>query len=230
MKTIGLVGGMTPESTRAYYDRLIRSARTPGADPLRNPEIIIYSLDLSEVVRLQREADRGAVVDHLSGYVERLRLAGAEIGALTANTPHAYLDELEAATSLPLVSIVTATRDAAVALGVQHALLLGTGRTLAAPMYPEQFAEIGIRIALPNEQDREFLDHTIYGELALGEVRPEVRQRYLEICRTHIDRDGIDAVILGCTEIPLVIAPDDLPIEVLDTTEIHVAAILAAAG
>jgi aspartate racemase len=230
MKTIGLVGGMTPESTGIYYRLLIRGARKPDGDPLQNPEIVIYSLNLTELVRLQSSGERGDVVRHLAGILERLRLAGAELGALTANTPHTYLDELRAATALPLVSIVTATRDAAADRGLHRALLLGTRRTMEAEMYPRECGEAGIEIVLPDSDDREFLDHTIYGDLALGRVTPEVRQRFLDLCERHISEDGIDSVILGCTEIPLVIKGDDLAIHVLDTTEIHVAAILAAAS
>lgn len=230
MKTIGLVGGMTPESTAIYYKLLIQGARKPGADPLRNPEIIIYSLNLAEVVRLQRAGERSDVVRYLAAILERLRRAGAEVGALTANTPHAYLAELRAESSLPLVSIVTATRDAAADLGLQRALLLGTRTTMEAEMYPGEFTDAGIGIVLPNSDDREFLDHTIYGDLALGKVTPEVRRRFLDICTRHISEGGVDSVILGCTEIPLVISGDDLPIQVLDTTRIHVAAILAAAS
>jgi aspartate racemase len=226
MKTIGLVGGMTPESTKVYYDLLIRGARKSGGNPLRNPEILIFSLDLAELVRIQRGGERREVVEFLTALLERLRLAGAEIGALTANTPHAYLDEIRAETSLPLVSIISATRDAAVDRGLERALLLGTRTTIEAEMYPREFADTGIRVVLPGEEDREFLDQTIYNDLALGHVS----QRYHHICAKHIESDGIDSVILGCTELPLVISSDDLSIEVLDTTEIHVAAILAAAS
>jgi aspartate racemase len=220
MKTIGLVGGMTPESTKVYYESLIQGARQPDGDPLRNPEILIYSLNLTELVQIQRTGDRRAVVEYLTGILERLRLAGAEVGALTANTPHAYLDEIRAETSLPLVSIVT----------LERALLLGTRTTIEAEMYPREFVEAGIRVVLPGDDDREFLDHTIYNDLAIGHVTPEVRQRYHDICTKHIESDGIDSVILGCTELPLVISSDDLSIQVLDTTKIHVSAILTAAS
>ena len=230
MKTIGLVGGMTPESTRIYYDLLIQGAREPGGDPLRNPEIVILSLNLTEVVRRQRHGTRTEVVAYLSGILERLASAGAEVGALTANTPHAYLDELRAASSLPLVSIVTATRDAALEQGLKKALLLGTRVTVEADMYPREFADAGLEIVVPAEGHREFLDDVIYGELAIGLVRPEVRTRVLDICAKHIQEDHIDSVILGCTELPLVISDDDLSIAVLDTTKIHVGAILAAAS
>ncbi len=230
MRTIGLVGGMTPESTGIYYRLLIQGARKPAGDPLENPEVVIYSLNLTEVVQLQRLGDRREVAAYLATILERLRSAGAEVGALTANTPHVYLDEIRAETALPLVSIVSATRDAARDGGLRRALLLGTRTTMEAEMYPHEFAEAGIEIVLPDQEDREFLDHTIYGELALGKVRPLVRQRTHDICTRHIEEDGVDCVILGCTELPLVISRDDFSIEVLDTTEIHVKAILAAAS
>jgi aspartate racemase len=229
MKTIGLVGGMTPESTKVYYELLIGGARKSGGDPLSNPVIVIYSLDLAEVVRMQRLGERRKVVAHLAEVLDRLRLAGAEVGALTANTPHVYLDELRAGTSLAMVSIVTATRDAALARGLERALLLGTRTTVEAEMYPREFADAGIHVVLPGEDDRVFLDEVIYGDLALGVTKPKVRRRFLDICASHIENDGVDSVILGCTEIPLVISGDDLPIEVLDTTVIHAEAILATA-
>ena len=230
MKTIGLVGGMTPESTKVYYELLIEGARQPGGDPLRNPEILIYSLNLAELVQLQRTGDRQKVGRYLAGILERLRLVGAEVGALTANTPHVYLEEIRAGTSLPLVSIVTATRNAAADRGLESALLLGTRTTIEAEMYPRDLAGAGIQVVLPDDSERQFLEHTIYNELAIGQVTPEVRQRYHDICARHIEEHGVDSVILGCTELPLVISSDDLSIQVLDTTEIHVAAILAAAA
>lgn len=230
MKTIGLIGGTTPESTGIYYTQLIRGARRPGGDPLRNPVILIYSLDLAELVAIQRSGDREATATYLADRFERLRVAGAEIGALTANTPHAYLEGIRGRTSLPLVSIVSATRDAAVERAIRRPLLLGTSTTLQAPMYPEELAEAAVDLVLPDGGEREFLDRIIYNDLAVGRVSPEARRRCLEICTRHIDSDGVDAVILGCTELPLVISPEDLPVAVLDTTEIHVAAILAAAS
>lgn len=230
MKTTGLVGGMTPESTKVYYEGLIQGARQPDGDPLRNPEILIYSLNLTELVQIQRTGDRERVAQYLAAVLERLRLAGAEVGALTANTPHAYFDEIRRETSLPLVSIVTATTKATADKGLEHALLLGTRTTMESKMYPREFAEAGIRIVLPSEEDREFLEKTIYNDLAIGRVTPEVRQRYHDICTKHIEENGIDSIILGCTELPLVISNGDFSIEVFDTTIIHIDAILTAAS
>ena len=229
MKTIGLIGGTTPESTRIYYELLIEGARQPGGDPLENPEIVIYSINLTELVQIQRTGERRDVVRFLARVAERLEAAGAEVAALTANTPHAYLEELRAESPLPFVSIVTATRDAAAERGLKKALLLGTRTTVEAEMYPSEFAESEIEIVRPDEPERQFLDETIYNDLALGRVTPEIRQRYLDVCSRHIEEDGIDSVILGCTEIPLVISQDDLEIPVLDTTVTHAAAILEAA-
>jgi len=229
MKTIGLVGGTTPESTRVYYDLLIRGARQPGGDPLHNPAIIIYSIDLAELVHLQRTGDREGVARFLADILERLRVAGAEIGAFTANTPHAYLEDVRSATSLPLVSIVTATRKVAAERALERALLLGTRTTVEAAMYPRELAAAGIDVVLPDESEREFLDDIIYGDLAVGRISQPIRQRCLDICTRFINEEGVDSVILGCTELPLVISSEELPVEVLDTTVIHAAAILAAA-
>jgi aspartate/glutamate racemase len=158
-KNAGLQPGV--ESTRVCYDLLIQGARQPGGDPLENPEIVIYSLNLTEVVQLQRT---------------------------------------------------------------------GTRVTMEAGMYPGEFSEAEIEIVIPVDGDRGFLDDVIYGELALGIVQPQVRQRILDICAKHIQEDQIDAVILGCTELPLVISGNDLSIAVVDTTVAHVEAILASAS
>lgn len=228
MRTIGLVGGMTPESTKEYYERIIARARERrrDPDPLRNPVVVVYSLDLAELAAHQRAGDTGEVVELLVDAVERLRAAGAEVGALTANTPHAYLAEVVRRTALPLVSIVDATRDAAAAIGARRVLLLGTGTTMGSQMYPESFEEAGIDVVVPDDEDRAFLDRVIYGELAVGTVRPEVRRRCLGICGGAIEADGVEAVILGCTELPLVLGDGDLPVPLLDTVAIHVEAIL----
>lgn len=228
MRTIGLVGGMTPESTKEYYERLIQRARERRSDPdpLRNPVIVVYSLDLAEVVTPQRAGRTAEVAAMLADALERLRAAGAELGAFTANTPHAYLDEVMPRTSLPLVSIVDATREAAAALGVARVMLLGTSTTLEARMYPEGLAAAGIEVVVPDQVDREFLDRAIYGELSLGRVTPEVRRRCLDICTGAIRDHGVEAVILGCTELPLVLGDGDLPVPLLDTVKFHVEAIL----
>ena len=231
MKTIGLVGGMTPESTKVYYEMLIRARESLAADPLRNPEILIYSLNLTELVHLQREGEPAG-----GRRVSRRHSRAPALGRRRGRGPDRQHPSR--------LSGRAPGRD--LASPGEHRfrhkgrrLRQEVSRTHSSwepepPWRPKctrrEFAEAGIEIALPDEDDREFLDQTIYNELALGRVSPEVRQRFLGICTTHIERDGIDSVILGCTEIPLVISSNDLPIQVLDTTEIHVGAILAAAS
>ena len=230
MKKIGLVGGMTPESTTAYYQLLIDLGRKSWDDPLHNPVVLIYSIDLAEIVAHQNVGDSDRVVYVLVDALERLRAAGAEIGALTANTPHVFFDRIRAGTALPLISIVDTALARARDLGVRRALLLGTKATMEGPMYPEAFAAASIEIVLPDEDDRSFINASIYSDLAAGVVTAELRDRYLGICRSRLERDDIDAVILGCTEIPLVLQPDDLSIPLIDTARCHAEALFSAAA
>lgn len=229
MRKIGLVGGMTPESTTAYYQRLIDLGRERWDDPVHNPVVLIYSIDLAEMVAHQDVGDGDKVVDLLADVLEKLRRAGAEVGALTANTPHIFFERIRAATTLPLISIVDTTLESARNLGAGRALLLGTKATMEGPMYPDAFASEGIEIVTPTVDDREFINHSIYVDLAAGNVTPELRRRYQEICHRQVEDNGVEAVILGCTEIPLVLSADDCPVPLIDTARCHAEALFAHA-
>lgn len=229
MKKIGLVGGMTPESTRAYYEMIIGLGRERFSNPLRNPVVLIYSLDLSEIAAHQNVGEEDRVVEILVDVLERLRVAGAEIGALTANTPHVFFDRIAAGTSLPMMSIVHATFERAKDLGVSRVLVLGTNATMEASMYPEAFTAGGIDVVIPDEDERRFINASIYEDLALGRVTAETRETYLEICRRRVENDGVDAVILACTEIPLVLKVDDLLVPLIDTAQCHAEALFLTA-
>jgi aspartate racemase len=229
MRKIGLVGGMTPESTTAYYQMIINLGRQRWDDPLHNPVVLIYSIDLAEIVAHQDVGDEDQVVEILVDALEKLRGAGAEVGALTANTPHIFFDRLQSRTALPLVNIVDVTLERTRDLGVRRALLLGTGATMEGSMYPEAFTAAGIEIVIPEEEERRFINRSIYEDLAAGKVTPELRETYLGICRRQIEADGVDAVILACTEIPLVLTAEDLPVPVIDTVRCHAEALFARA-
>jgi aspartate racemase len=230
MKRIGLAGGMTPESTKFYYETIIDCGREITEDPLLNPIVLIYSINLAEMVRFQNAGHTEGVVKLLSGVFAALQQAGAEIGALTANTPHVYFDAIAARTTLPLISILDSTFAQAQRLNCRRVLLLGTAITMDSPMYPEHFDAGGIEIIVPEPDEREFISRSIYGELSLGKVSKETRDSYLRICRRHLERGDIDAVILGCTEIPLVLAEGDLPVPLIDTARVHARAIFDAAA
>jgi len=230
MKRIGLVGGLTPESTVEYYRAIVELNRKQATSPLSNPEIVIYSVNLAEIVRAQAEGREEQLVEILLTALEGLRLAGAEIGALTANTPHLYFDRLVARTSLPLVSILDAAYEKAVSLGCRRVLLLGTARTMDSPMYPKRFAAGSIEVVVPDEREREFVDRTIYGELAIGLTKPETRRAFVEICERHVKHDKVDGVVLGCTEIPLLLKEGDVSVPLVDTTRVHAEAVFTAAS
>jgi aspartate racemase len=141
-----------------------------------------------------------------------------------------YFDRIAAGTRLPLVSIVDIARERARELGVRRALLLGTNATMTAAMYPEAFTEEGIDIVVPNEEERQFLNRSIYEDLAVGAVTAELRGRFLDLCRRHLDDSGVDAILMACTEIPLVLKDGDLPVPLIDTARCHAEAIFRRAG
>ncbi len=230
MKRIGLAGGMTPESTKFYYETIIDCGRQITEDPLRNPVVLIYSINLAEMVRFQNDGKTKEVVKLLSGVFAALQEAGAEIGALTANTPHVHFDSIAATTTLPLISILDSTFAQAQKLNCRRVLLLGTAITMDSPMYPERFDAGGIEIVVPEPDERKFISRSIYEELSLGKVSEETRESYLRICRRHLELSDVDAVILGCTEIPLVLAEGDLPVPLIDTARVHARAIFDAAA
>ncbi|MBW2459428.1 MAG: aspartate/glutamate racemase family protein, partial [Deltaproteobacteria bacterium] len=143
MRPIGLLGGTTPESTKAYYQALMDLGREVLPGPLNNPVVLIYSINLAEVVKLKEAERPDLVVEMMVDVFERLRVAGAEVGALTANTPHVFFDRISSGTSLPLVSILDAAFGRAKELGCAKVLLLGTNTTMTSDMYPERFARGG---------------------------------------------------------------------------------------
>jgi aspartate racemase len=221
MKTLGLVGGTGPESTIEYYRLLVAKYREQADG--NSPPLVINSVNLKNMIEWMTAGELAKVTDYLSDAIDKLRLAGADLAALTANTPHIVFDELQARSALPLISIVEATCDKVQELNLKTVALFGTRFTMQAPFYPTVFSRSDVKLVLPNDEEQHYIHEIYMGELLKDVFRPETRARLLAIADEMRERDQIEAVILGGTELPLVLRDEQhngMPL--LDTTRIHV--------
>jgi aspartate racemase len=221
MKTLGLVGGTGPESTIEYYRLLVAKYREQADG--NSPPLVINSVNLKNMIEWMTAGELAKVTDYLSDAIDKLRLAGADLAALTANTPHIVFDELQARSALPLISIVEAACDKVQELNLKTVALFGTRFTMQAPFYPTVFSRSDVKLVLPNDEEQHYIHEIYMGELLKDVFRPETRARLLAIADEMRERDQIEAVILGGTELPLVLRDEQhngMPL--LDTTRIHV--------
>jgi aspartate racemase len=221
MRTLGLIGGTGPESTIEYYRLLVAKYREQADG--HSPPVIITSVDLKQMIEWMNSGNLAAVANGLVAEFERLQRAGAEFAALTANTPHIVFDELKQRSPIPLISIVEATCEDALARGLKTVGLFGTRFTMQAPFYPEVFSRGGMKLVLPTADEQDYIHGIYLGELLKDIFRPETRARLLEIADEMKRRDNIEGLILGGTELPLVLRDEEhngMPL--LDTTRIHV--------
>lgn len=224
MTIIGLVGGLGPESTIDYYRRILDAWSKHR--PTSAPSIVIDSLDSNLALRLAAQ-DRAALTDYLLGSIRRLTGAGVDLVAMTANTPHMVFDEVAAAASVPLLSIVEVCAEEARRRGLRRLLLLGTRFTMQADFYPTVCARYGIEIVAPDEAERTWVHARYVDELLKGDFHDSTRDEFVALITRLRDRNGVDGVVLGGTELPLLLrAPVIADLPVLDTTELHVAAIV----
>ena len=225
MASVGLVGGLGPESTIDYYRRILEAWErlAPGSAP----SIVIDSLDVQRALRLVGN-DVPALTEYLLASVRRLAGAGVDFVAMTANTPHLVFDQLAAQSPVPLLSIVEVCAAAARRHGLSRLLLLGTRFTMEAPFYPEVFARQGLTVVVPASEDRAWLHERYVGELLKGEFRDSTRQEIVGLVERHRDGERIDGAILGGTELPLLLQAKEVAgVPALDTTALHVDAIVA---
>ncbi len=228
MKTAGLVGGIGPESTIEYYRFLVAGfqARVPEN---HYPPVVINSIDMTTMLDFAGRGDFAGLADFLTPEVERLASAGAAFAAFASNTPHVVFDEVRRRTSIPLVSIVEATCDAAADAGYTRVGLFGTRFTMQGTFYPTVFERRGIEIRTPGDEERAYIHDRYMGELLKGVLKPETRERMVSIAMALRDREHIEALVLGGTELPLILRGVEVPdLPFLDTTSIHVARILSA--
>ena len=222
LKTLGIIGGIAPESTVQYYRQIIATYQARKADG-NYPAIILNSINLRQMLDLVFAGESEKLVAFLSGEIQKLASAGAEIGLLASNTPHLVFDELESRSPIPLVSIVRATCQAAKALGLKRVGLIGTRFTMQGKFYPEVCAQEGITVLVPGPEDQNYTHDKYMNELVHEKFLPETRQGLLAVVERMKQRQGIEGLILGGTELPLLLRDaGDSGIPFLDTTRIHV--------
>ena len=221
MKTIGIVGGIGPESTIDYYRLLIAAGHTP---------IIINSVAVQALVGMMLNGDTTGVTDYLSRAVEQLVNAGADVAIIAANTPHVVFDEVAGRARIPMVSIVDAVARHVKAEGMNRVGLLGTRFTMEGQFYPVTFARYGLEVVPPNTADRDYVHAKYLGEFLHNQFLPETRDGVLQVIERMARDLRVQAVILGGTELPILLRLEaHRGVPLLDTTRIHAAAVLAAA-
>lgn len=219
MKTIGLLGGMSWESTVTYYKEINeRVAKSLGG--LHSAKIVLHSVDFAEVEAQQARGDWAASAELLGRAAKGLVAAGAEAIVICTNTMHKVADDVQQAAGVPLLHIADATADALIAAGVRRTALLGTKYTMLQDFYKARLLSRGLDVLIPNADDVEVVNRVIYEELCLGVIRDESRREFVRIIR-DLQGKGAQAVILGCTEIGLLVKEKDSPLPVFDTTILH---------
>lgn len=221
MKTIGLLGGMSWESTQTYY-RLINEGIKARLGGLHSAELVMFSVDFAEIEALQHKGDWPATADILSRAALSLQNAGADFLVIGTNTMHKVAPEIEQAIGIPLLHIADATAQVLKKDGATRVGLLGTRFTMEQAFYRERLEAAGIDVLTPDESQGDEVHRVIYEELCQGEIKPDSRHTYLDIVSSLSER-GAQAVILGCTEIGLLISQADTEVPLYDTTEIHAA-------
>ncbi|HCB44653.1 MAG: aspartate/glutamate racemase [Pseudomonadales bacterium] len=227
MKTIGLLGGMSWESTQSYY-ALINQGVKSALGGLHSARMLISSVDFAEIAELQRQGDWAQAGELLAADALRLQNAGAELMLVGTNTMHKVAPAIESAISIPLLHVADATAAALKAAGIHRAGLLGTAFTMEQAFYRQRLADNGVEVVIPDETERGDVHRIIFDELCLGQLHDRSRQRYLEIIDGLAAR-GAAGIILGCTEIGLLVRQQDTSVRLFDTTQIHAQAAVQAA-
>jgi len=228
MKTIGLIGGMSWESTVPYY-RQVNEGIKARLGGLHSARVVLYSVDFHEIEQLQHAGDWDAAGEQLADAARRVQAAGADLLVLCTNTMHKVAPQIEAAVSIPLLHIADATGAAITAAGHRTVGLLGTRFTMEQDFYRQRLQQThGLRVIVPEANDRTVVHDVIYDELCRGVIRDSAREAYRRIMDELVDC-GADAIILGCTEIGLLVGPQDARVPLFDTASLHASAAVEAA-
>lgn len=225
MKTIGIIGGLGPESTVDYYKRIIRIFQDMH-DELAYPEIVVYSANVNKLLELVEAKEWARLVDWLVKRVQSVHSAGADFAVIGANTAHIVFDEVEARSPIPMLSIINETCRQTESLGLKKPGLMGTRFTMESDFFQKPFNKQGITVVVPDEVDRDYIHDKLMSEIELGIIKESTREGLLSIVQKMIEQESIDSVILGCTELPLILDRNEFDIPFLNTTSIHVDSIV----
>lgn len=223
-KRIGILGGMSPESTAQYYEYITHTYTERFGD-YSYPEIIIYSVSFQPYVDWPKEDRWDLVAKGLSEAAQRLEAAGVDFIIIATNTMHLVIEQIQASVKIPMLSLLDAVSDAILARGMKTVGLLGTKFTMEKTFYQEALSRRDITILVPNAGDREYVNEIIYSELVAGQIRDPSRAGFVNVIK-KLKARGAEGVILGCTEIPLLVTEEDAGMPLFDTTTIHAEAAL----
>ncbi|MDO4329854.1 MAG: aspartate/glutamate racemase family protein [Lachnospiraceae bacterium] len=219
MKTIGLLGGMSWESTVTYY-QIVNEVIKKELGGLHSAKVLLYSVDFSEIEKCQAEGDWDKSADILSEAARNLEKAGADFIVICTNTMHKVAPKIQACIGIPIIHIAEATAEVLNQKNITKVALLGTKYTMTQEFYKEKLTEAGISVLIPDDDSVEIVNNVIYNELCLGIISPQSKQKYLGIIE-ELSKKGAQGVILGCTEIGLLVQQEDTSLPVFDTTQIH---------
>lgn len=225
MKKLGLVGGMGPESTIPYYHDIVYGVQKRMGRQIF-PNMTMESLDVFRVLSLCKEEKYDELTEYLLGALNHLKAAGADFGALAANTPHIVFDRLKELSPIPLLSIVEVTAEEAERRGLKKIGLIGTAFTMQQEFFKKPFQEKKIEIIVPKGEQMEYVHQKISSELELGIVNPNTLEGFQKIIQQMKEQEQIQAVVLGCTELPMLLNDNVSPVTCLDTMQIHIQAIV----
>jgi aspartate racemase len=220
MKTIGLLGGMSWESTLGYYQKINEGIRR-SLGGLHSAKIAMYSVNFDPIEKLQHQGDWEGTAKILADAAKKVELAGADVLLICTNTMHKVAPQIEYAINIPILHIADATAEALIEQGIKHVGLLGTAFTMEQDFYKGRLRDkYDINVYIPNDDDRKIVHDVIYQELCLGKVTEESKAEYLRIIDA-LAKQGAEAVILGCTEIGMLVKQSDTTVTLVDTTAIH---------
>jgi len=219
LKTIGILGGLSPESTITYYEYITREYVKRFGD-YSYPEIIIYSVSFQEFMNWQKHGNWKAASKKMIQAMDKLAAAGADFGIIATNTMHIVFDEVSKGTKLPLISIVDSTVEAIKKEGLRKIGLLGTVFTMKEGFFKDKLARLGIEVLVPPEEDQLKINDIIFGELCRGKFLRESKHKFMQVI-ARLAAEGAEGIICGCTEIPLLISQEDCELKLFNTTTIH---------